>query len=419
MDPDPHPDSQADSARPGQDSGRADENQAGTSAQFAAGQRFDTEMAGLPLAEALAGVRAGLGSLDDDGLAGFLGGCQKIAAWSAGMLLDGIAEFAGRRPDDGTPGRAVLDAAAVKKARAALAAGEPADPPGCDEFTADELMPVLRLSKSGAQRQVGLALALRYRLRGTLAALLDGRIDVIRARIIAEATSDLSAADAAVVDALVLSRAGKQTYVALGLAIGKAVVRVDPAGAMKRRKRGEKQARVERWREYDGTGALAGRSLPPDDTAAADQALTARAVELRAAGLDGPLDYLRAVALIDRITGRARVWTPARRTPARLAPTLAGTRTGTTGKTGPPWTPGSWTSPARPGTMAVLAPMTAIRTPKKAALASRAAMARAAARTPTVPARMAGAAGLDRRHGRVGSVSSPSGAGNGSRRGST
>ncbi len=96
------------------------------------------------------------------------------------MLLDGIAEFAGRRPDDGTPGRAVLHAAAVKKARAALAAGEPADPPGCDEFTADELMPVLRLSKSGAQRQVGLA-------------------------------------------------------------VGKALVQVDPAGAMTRRKRGEKQ----------------------------------------------------------------------------------------------------------------------------------------------------------------------------------
>jgi hypothetical protein len=300
--PDHHPDSPKDGAPPGP--GRAGENHAGTWAQFAAGQRFDNEKAGLPLAAALAGVQAGLESLDDDALAGFLGGCQKIAACSAGMLLDGLAEFARRRPDDGTPGRAVLHAAAVKKARAALAAGAPVDPPGCDEFTADELMPVLRLSKGGVQRQVGLALALRYRLRATLAALLDGQIDVIRARIIAEATDDLSPDDAAAVEALVLPRAGRQTYVALGLAIGKAVVQVDPAGAMKRRKRGEKQARVERWREYDGTGALAGRNLPPDDTAAADQALTALAVELRAAGLDGPLDYLRAVALIDQITGR-------------------------------------------------------------------------------------------------------------------
>jgi len=306
MAPDPHPDSPEDGSRPGSEraSGRADENQAGTSAQFAAGQRFDAEKAGLPLAAALAGAFGGLGSLDDDALAGFLGGCQKIAAWSAGMLLDGIAEFADRRPDDGTPGRAALYAAAAKKARKALAAGVPAEPPGCDEFTADELMPVLRLSKGGAQRQVGLALVLRYRLRGTRAALLDGRIDLIRARIIAEGTADLSPADAAAVEGAVLGRAGRQTYVALGLAVGKAVVQVDPAGAMKRRKRGEKQARVERWREYDGTGALAGRNLPPDDTVAADQALTARAVELRAAGLDGPLDYLRAVALIDQITGR-------------------------------------------------------------------------------------------------------------------
>ncbi|MGH3070634.1 MAG: DUF222 domain-containing protein, partial [Streptosporangiaceae bacterium] len=228
----------------------------------------------------------------------------KTAARAAGMLLDGIAEYAGRRPDDRFPGRAAIHAAAAKTAQAALAAGEPADPPPYDEFAPDELMPVLRLSKGGASRQVELALALRYRLRGTLAAMLDGRIDLVRARIIAEATADLSPADAAAAEALVLARAGKQTYIALGIAVGKAVLQVDPAGAIRRRKKAEKRARVERWREYDGTGALAGRNLPPDDTLAADQALTARALELRAAGLDGPLDYLRATALIDQITGR-------------------------------------------------------------------------------------------------------------------
>ena len=286
------------------DPGPPENEDPGAGGGFAAGMPLDAAVAGPGLATALAGARAGLEALDDDALAGFLGGCQKIAAWSAGMLLDGIAEFADRRPDDSTPRRAVLHAAAAKKARAALAAGEPADPPGYDEFAPDELMPVLRLSKGGSARQADLAVALRYRLRGTLAAMLEGRIDLVRARIIAEATRDLTAAAAAAVEALVLDRAGRQTYVALGLAAGKAVLQVDPAGAMRRRKRGEKRARVERWREYDGTGALAGRNLPPDDTLAADQTLTALAVELRAAGLDGPLDYLRAVALIDQITGR-------------------------------------------------------------------------------------------------------------------
>jgi len=276
----------------------------GAGEQFGAGMPLETAAAGSVLADALGRTQMSLGGLSDDALAGFLGGCQKIAAWAGGMLLEGIAEYAGRRPDDRTARRAARSAAAAKKARAALAAGEPVDPPPYDEFAPDELMPVLRLSKGSAGRQVELALALRYRLRATLAAMLAGQIDAVRARIIAEATADLTPAQAATVEAKVLPDAGRQTYIALGISLGKAVLEVDPEAAIRRRKKAEKRARVERWREYDGTGALAGRNLPPDDTLAADQALTALALELRGAGLDGPLDYLRATALIDRIIGR-------------------------------------------------------------------------------------------------------------------
>lgn len=256
------------------------------------------------LAAMRAGRRKGLAGMDDEALAGFLESCQKVASWSAGMLLDGIAEFADRRPDEATPRRAKLYAEARKKAQAALAAGEPVDPPGHDEFTPDELYPLLKLTKRGAGCQIDLAVDLRYRLRRTLAALQAGKIDLIRARIISEGTTGMSAADAAAVEAMVLSDAGQQTYGALGIAVGKAVMRVDPVGALKRRKSGEKRARVERWREHDGTGALSGRNLPPDDTIAADQALTELALELREAGLDGPLDFLRATALLDLIIGR-------------------------------------------------------------------------------------------------------------------
>jgi hypothetical protein len=256
------------------------------------------------LAAMRAGQRSGVARMDDEALAGFLESCLQVASWTAGMLLEGIAEFADRRPDEATPGRARLYAAAKKEIQAALAAGKPVDPPACDEFTPDELYPLLKLSKGGAARQIHLALDLRYRLRKTLAALQAGKIDLIRARIISEGTTGMSAADAAAVEAMVLADAGQQTYVALGIAVGKAVMRVDPVGAIKRRKRGEKRARVERWREPDGTGALSGRNLPPDDTIAADQALTELAMELREAGLDGPLDFLRATALLDRLIGR-------------------------------------------------------------------------------------------------------------------
>jgi hypothetical protein len=52
---------------------------------------------------ALGRTRVSLARLSDDALAGLLGGCQKIAAWAGGMLLEGIAEHAGRRADDRTP----------------------------------------------------------------------------------------------------------------------------------------------------------------------------------------------------------------------------------------------------------------------------------------------------------------------------
>ena len=69
MSPDPHQDSPDEGSRPGpdQDPGRVSENQADAAEQFAAGRRFDTEKAGLPLAGALANAQAGLAALDDDG----------------------------------------------------------------------------------------------------------------------------------------------------------------------------------------------------------------------------------------------------------------------------------------------------------------------------------------------------------------
>ena len=256
------------------------------------------------LAVVQAGRRDGVAGLDDEALACFLENCQKVASWSAGMLMVGIAEFADRRPDEYTPRRARLYAEAKKKAEAAEAAGQPVDPPGHDEFAPDELYPLLKLSKKSATQHIELSEDLRYRLRRTLAALIAGEIDLARARIISEGTAGMSPEEAAAVEAMVLPGAGKQTYVALGMAVGRAVMQVDPVGAIKRRKRAEKRARVERWREPDGTGSLAGRNLPADDTIAADQAITQLALDLRAAGLDGPLDFLRATALMDLVIGR-------------------------------------------------------------------------------------------------------------------
>ncbi len=60
---------------------------------------------------------------------------------------------------------------------------------------------------------------------------------------------------------------------------------------------------MELWREDAGTAAVCGRDLPPADALAADQRITAYARELRAAGLDGTMDQLRARAFLDFTLG--------------------------------------------------------------------------------------------------------------------
>jgi hypothetical protein len=116
---------------------------------------------------------------------------------------------------------------------------------------------------------------------------------------------------------------------------------VAPGKARKRREQAARLARVERWGEDSGNGALAGRELPPAAVLAADQRVTAWAKELRRAGLDGDMDQLRARAYLDILLG----------TDSRPRPDAAqgtpGTQAPGTGEPGPsgPGEPGSW-SPA-------------------------------------------------------------------------
>jgi hypothetical protein len=82
------------------------------------------------------------------------------------------------------------------------------------------------------------------------------------------------------------------------------VLAADASAARKRREQAERQARVERWAEQAGTAALAGRDLPPAGTLAADQHLTGLAQGLRAAGVAGTMDQLRAQVFIALLTGQ-------------------------------------------------------------------------------------------------------------------
>ena len=125
-----------------------------------------------------------------------------------------------------------------------------------------------------------------------------------KARLIAAATGLLDEAEARAAEAGVLDRAGRLTPGSLRAAIARAVMEAAPDKARKRRETAARFARVERWAEDSGNAALAGRELPPDQVLAADERITARARELKAAGLEGGTDELRARAYLDLLLGQ-------------------------------------------------------------------------------------------------------------------
>ena len=78
----------------------------------------------------------------------------------------------------------------------------------------------------------------------------------------------------------------------------------DPAAADRHREKAEKEARVEVWSEPSGTAALASRDLRPANVIAADKRIDALARQLKAAGIEGSLDQLRARAYVALLLGR-------------------------------------------------------------------------------------------------------------------
>jgi hypothetical protein len=172
------------------------------------------------------------------------------------------------------------------------------------EFTADQIAYALGESRARADSLIGMAQTLPARLPGTAAALEDGMISRYKAEIIARATALLEDDEARAAEAAVLDRAARLTPGALRAAIARAVMQAAPEKARERRETAAKDARVERWIQDTGNAALMGCELPPDEVLAADEQITARAKELRKAGMEGDMDQLRARAYLDLLLGK-------------------------------------------------------------------------------------------------------------------
>ncbi len=282
---------------------------ASPAAAFGSGFALDTApgcavLAGL--ADAVAGPGDRYPGAADDEIVGVICAWARVEAHAAARKLAAIAELIRRRPAEGcAPQASARDSG---KAAAAKGAADPERdgaqmPEAWDEFAVDELSCALGESRAAAGDLLDLARDLAARLPGTMALQRDGILSQPKADIISQATSALDPGEAAAAEKLVLGRAARLTRPGLRAAIARAVMEVAPKKAKKRREVGAEKTRVERWMEGSGNAGLAGRELPSAHVLAADQRITAWAKELRAAGLDGDMDVLRARAYLDILLG--------------------------------------------------------------------------------------------------------------------
>jgi hypothetical protein len=282
----------------------------------------------------------GLRHAGDNELTGIIKAWRRITSWAAARELAAIAELARRRPGDIDD---ILDPEVAAHLRAA---GQPAGARGSSPglpgstrsaagsglpelvspFLPDELAPALTMTVRAAEMHLLLAADLVTKLPMTAAALEAGLIDMVRARIIAEAARVLTREQATAVEHLIFPRAGQQTSGQLRAALARAILAADPDAARKRREQAQREARVLRWREDAGTAALSGRDLPSAEVLAADQRISARARELKSAGLAGTMDELRARAYLDFLLGRSGLPEPGTSDPGAGEP--AGSATG-------------------------------------------------------------------------------------------
>ena len=162
----------------------------------------------------------------------------------------------------------------------------------------------LHLTQQSAAEQIWYAREVAGRLPRCFAALGAGQIHPVHLRIIEDETALLGPEDMARADAILAGLAGPLTFGQLRSKAHRLVLKLDPDAARKRKEQARQDARVRRFREDSGNAGMEARELPPDEVLASWQHVEQRALDLRAAGMSGPLADLRVRAYLDLLQER-------------------------------------------------------------------------------------------------------------------
>ncbi|MCW2913638.1 MAG: endonuclease [Actinomycetia bacterium] len=210
-------------------------------------------------------------ALCDDELVEVMAAWRRVTSWAQARELAAVAELARRREEQHQ------SAPAVK----------------VGEFIADEIALELRLSGGAAGMWAGLACKLADQLQLTRQALEEGRIDLARARVIADGLLGVDLETAALVEAAVIGEAQRISAGRLRHHLREAIKAVDPQAAEQRRQRARKVRSLEKWATAAGTCELAFREMSEEDAEAIYNRINAVAQAMRADGDVRPIDAIR------------------------------------------------------------------------------------------------------------------------------
>ena len=171
------------------------------------------------------------------------------------------------------------------------------------DATSAEIGSALTLTRRAADTQLDLAYTLAYRLPVVWKTLLAGRIDVRRAKTIADATIHLSADTARAVVDQVIGDAPGLTTGQLGARIRKLAITADPGEAQDRYEHAVDNRHVVLTATDQGTANLAAYDVPPDRAARIMSRINQLANQLKTSGEDRTMDQLRTDVFLDLLDG--------------------------------------------------------------------------------------------------------------------
>ncbi|MFG1856763.1 DUF222 domain-containing protein [Actinomadura geliboluensis] len=229
-----------------------------------------------PVPQPVPDLTGDLGSLSDAELLDVAAAARRQTSWAQARELAAIAELTRRRTADEEkeePDVRVLSA---------------------HESVIEEVGATLTVTGNAAATLVDLAERLHTVLPGTRRALEAGRIDLARARVIADACQSLPGHLAARIEAAILDEAPIRTTGQLRRRLKALTRRLAPEESDERARATVKNRRLELWETPAGTAALALTDIAPEDAHAAHNKISAAAHGIKASGDPRTLHQLRA-----------------------------------------------------------------------------------------------------------------------------